>query len=68
MTTLSPEYFENKVEQGRIKEAVRQAIPENVYYHNLIIVFSEMLVEFTCTAFKEEVFSKSTDKGGANEQ
>lgn len=61
MTTLPPEYFENRAEQNKITAAILEAIPENVYYHNLIIVFAEMLLGFTKRAFKCEVYSKSTD-------
>lgn len=56
---LPPEYFENKIEQGKIKQAVLSAIPPDVYYHNLIIVFAEMLARFTEQAFKEEMYTKS---------
>lgn len=61
MTTLPPEYFENRAEQNRIADAVLSAIPEDVYYHNLIIAFAEMLLWFTQQEFKSDVYSKSTD-------
>lgn len=60
MTTLPPEYFENRAEQNKIAAAVLKAIPENVYYHNLIIVFADMLLRFTQREFKSDIFSKST--------
>lgn len=56
---LPPEFFENKKEQSEIKLAVSRAIPKDVYYHNLIIVFSEMLSSFVYRAFNDEVYNKS---------
>jgi len=60
MTQLTKEFQENKKEQHQIASAVLSAIPENVYYHNLIIAFAELLADFTLRAFKEVVYSKST--------
>ena len=57
---LREEYFENKQEQNKIRLAILQAIPEDVYYHNLIIVLAELLGRFTAAAFEEEVLTKST--------
>ena len=58
------EYFENKQEQAKIKLAILHAIPEDVYYHNLIIVLADLLMRFTAASFEEEVLTKSTrDKG-----
>lgn len=59
---LPQQYFDNKIEQTRIKEAVLMAIPDNVNYYNLIIAFAEMLARFTEAAFREEVYSKSPAK------
>lgn len=56
---LSDEFFQNKVEQNQIKEALIRAIPENVYYHNLIIALAEMLHDAAQQAFKEDVFTRS---------
>lgn len=62
---LPPQYFENKKEQSQIGEAILKAIPENVYYHNLIIAMTELLAGFVARAYKEDVFKKSmSDKRG----
>lgn len=60
------EYFDNKIQQNQIKEAVHKALPGGVYYHNLIIAFAEMLADFTQMAFKEEVFEKGIKNKGIN--
>jgi hypothetical protein len=60
---LSQEYFDNKREQCQIKEAVYKALPKDLYYHNLIIAFSEMLQRFIVLAFHEEVHGKLKDEG-----
>lgn len=59
---LPQQYFDNKIEQARIKEAVLMAIPDNVNYYNLIISFAEMLARFTEHAFRDEVFTRSPAK------
>lgn len=56
------EYFENKVQQGQIKKALLLAIPEGVYFHNLLIALAELLADNTRRAFTEEVFTKRVNK------
>lgn len=63
--TLPQAYFDNKIEQARIKEAVLSAIPADVYYHNLIIAFAEMLARFTEQAYRDEVYKKAPKKPAA---
>lgn len=57
---ISKAYFENRQEQNNIEAAVLNALPVDVYYHNLIIVFSRMLTRFTEQAFNDDVFARST--------
>lgn len=56
---LPQEYFDNKAEQSKIKQAVLECLPTEVYYHNIIIALAEMLAQFTKDAFKDDVFRKS---------
>lgn len=58
MTEVTQDYFDNKKEQNEIALAILKAIPKNVRYHNLIIIFAEMLGRFTNDAFKEEVYGR----------
>ena len=59
MRKLTDEYFANKQEQSKIKMAIHEAIPTDVYYHNLIIVLSEILQSMVYAMLKEEVFTKA---------
>lgn len=52
---LPPEYFQNRQEQARIKMLIVEAIPEGVFYHNLIIALAELLAGYTEKAFREKV-------------
>lgn len=61
MTTLPPEHPANRNEQNKIADVVLAAIPDNVYYRNLIIVFTDLLSGFAKGSFKSNVYSKSTD-------
>ena len=63
MADYTHEYFENRQQQSRIKTIVHEALPDGIYYHNLIITFAEMLADFTWQAFKEEVFRKGIKNG-----
>ena len=56
---LTDEYFENKREQARISLAILEAIPEDVFYHNLIFVLSGLLQRMVEGAYSEDVFSAS---------
>lgn len=55
---LTKEYYANKREQNRIHEAILQAIPENAYYHNLIITLADLLQWCVIQEYKEDVFTK----------
>ncbi|CAK0756336.1 hypothetical protein CCP3SC15_2150007 [Gammaproteobacteria bacterium] len=60
MRKLKDEFFQNKIEQGKIKSALWEAMPVNVYYHNLIIALAEMLLRCIELAYKDEVHNKPT--------
>lgn len=67
--TYSKEYFENREQQASLRQAILHALPDNgtVYYHNLIIVLAELLVDFTRMAFSEEVYTRSVKVTEAKE-
>ena len=52
---------ENLKEQFEIEEALTRAIPESVYYHNLIIVLAKMIARYTEYSFKEAVWHKGME-------
>lgn len=56
--TYTEDYFRNRQEQGRIKEALWKAFPTNVYYCNAIIALSEMLQRLVEGAYSDDVMSK----------
>jgi len=43
MIKIPDSYFKNRQEQYKIELALTSAIPEDVYYYNLIVVLSSML-------------------------
>jgi len=59
MRKLTEEFFDNKVEQNKIKSAIHQAIPEGIFYHNLVIVLSEIIKDMVWEMTKEDIFKKS---------
>ena len=59
MRTLTEEFFDNKAEQNKIKIAIHRAIPEGVFYHNLVIVLSEIIKDMVWEMTKEDVFQRS---------
>jgi len=52
---LGPAYFANKIEQGRIKAALTEAIPIGCKFSNLLIVLTEMLTRYQNYYFNDEV-------------
>lgn len=61
MTALPPEHPANRNEQNKIVNVVLAVIPDDVYYRNLIIAFTDMLSGFAKGSFKSNVYSKSTE-------
>lgn len=59
MTQLTNEYFQNKKQQAVIKGKLLEAIPANVYYHNLIIALAELLADMTRLAWRDDVYTKA---------
>ena len=59
MRKPTEEFFDNKAEQNKIKSAIHQAIPEGIFYHNLVIVLSEMIKDMVWEMTKEDIFKKS---------
>lgn len=59
MRKLTEEFFDNKSEQNKIKSAIHQAIPEGIFYHNLVIVLSEIIKDMVWEMTKEDVFKKA---------
>ena len=56
--SYTKEYFANRIEQGKIKEALWKAMPTNIYYHNVIIALSEMLSRCVDENYQEDVMHK----------
>ena len=48
-----PEYFDNKQEQNKIKQAILDALPTGVEYYNLIAAMNELQQTFILHAFKK---------------
>lgn len=51
-------YFENKREQSDIKQAILDAIPRDVFYHNLNAVLAELLRDFIGYSTRDELFTR----------
>lgn len=62
MGIVPKEFFENRKEQAEIKIALTEAIPQNVYYHNLVVALAEMLARAIQEQQKEDVFHKWEDR------
>jgi hypothetical protein len=58
MTQLTEQFFKNRQEQNKIKLALTEAMPVGVYYHNMIIALTDLLVTAVNEAYKDEVYKK----------